>query len=512
MEMGERQAPPVRGMNAETFRQAALDVIEDIINYNRSLPQRPVLSQVEPGFLEPQLPSEAPYDGEAWAQIRDDTMSKVVPGITHWQSPNYFAIFPAIVTYPSILGEMYSAAFTAPAFNWLCSPASTELETIVMDWLAKALHLPNSFLSTSSSGGGGVIHGSASEAITTVMVAARERYVRTTVDQEGLIEGTSERENRMAYLRTRLVAIGSEETHSSTRKAAIIASTQYRMIPVFLQEGCAITGSRLEDVLEKCREEDLHPFYLTATLGTTTSCAVDLFHEISYVKQKWPLLWVHVDAAYAGAALICEEYQHYSKQMESFDSFNFNMHKWLLVNFDCSCLFIKRRGDLTRTFNVQPAYLRNSYSDSGLVTDYRDWQIPLGRRFRALKVWFVMRTYGIKGLQEHIRRSLRLGDLFADLLKERSDIIEVLSGPSFALTCFRISPEAVNDNSEQADKFTLKVAELINGRGQIMVTASRLAGHAVIRVLPANANVTEESTRRAFEIICRTIEETLHRL
>lgn len=198
--------------------------------------------------------------------------------------------------------------------------------------------------------------------------------------------------------------------------------------------------------------------------------------------------------------------------MESFDSFNFNMHKWLLVNFDCSCLFIKRRGDLTRTFNVQPAYLRNSYSDSGLVTDYRDWQIPLGRRFRALKVWFVMRTYGIKGLQEHIRRSLRLGDLFADLLKERSDIIEVLSGPSFALTCFRISPEAVNDNSEQADKFTLKVAELINGRGQIMVTASRLAGHAVIRVLPANANVTEESTRRAFEIICRTIEETLHRL
>jgi aromatic-L-amino-acid decarboxylase len=186
------------------------------------------------------------------------------------------------------------------------------------------------------------------------------------------------------------------------------------------------------------------------------------------------------------------------------------MHKWLLVNFDCSCLFIKRRADLTRTFNVQPAYLRNSYSDSGLVTDYRDWQIPLGRRFRALKVWFVMRTYGIKGLQEHIRRSLRLGDLFADLLKERSEIIEVLSGPSFALTCFRISPEAVNDNSEQADKFTLKVAELINGRGQIMVTASRLAGHAVIRVLPANANVTEESTRRAFEIICRTIEETLH--
>ncbi|OKL64487.1 hypothetical protein UA08_00877 [Talaromyces atroroseus] len=424
-------------------------------------------------------------------------MFKVAPGVTHWQSPNYFAIFPAIVTYPSILGEMYSAAFTAPAFNWLCSPASTELETVMMDWLAKALKLPCSFLSTSSNGGGSVIHGSASEAITTVMVAARERYIRTKIDQEGLKEGSPEREEIEAYLRTRLVAIGSEETHSSTQKGAIISATRYRAMPVELEEGYAITGARLEAVLEQCQKEGFHPYYMTATLGTTTSCAVDRFDEIAEVKKKWPLIWVHVDGAYAGASLICEEFQHYSRQIDIADSFNFNMHKWLMVNFDCSCLFIKRRADLIQTFNVQPAYLKNTFSESGLVTDYRDWQIPLSRRFRALKVWFVLRTYGIKGLQQHIRRSIHLGDIFARLLKERSDIIEIIWGPVFALTCFRINPKKLNDDTELADKLTTKVAEQINASGKIMITASRLAGRAVIRFLPANTNVTEQSTRRA---------------
>lgn len=468
-----------------------------------------MLSQVKPGFLAPQLPSEAPFEPESWSRVCQDIQSKIIPGLTHWQSPNYFAIFPAIVTYPSILGEMYSAAFTAPAFNWMCSPASTELETIVMDWLAKALALPNKFLSSSPSGGGGVIHGSASEAITTVMVAARERYLRKKLDQEGLEEGTSERELRMVHLRSRLVAVGSDETHSSTRKAAIIAGVQFRAIKVDTGEKSAITGSKLQAALKQCDEDHLEPFYLTATLGTTTSCAVDRFEEIGHVKASRPFLWVHVDAAYAGASLICEEFQHYSGQMEIADSFNFNMHKWLLVNFDCSCLFIGARRDFTQTFNVQAAYLKNEHSDSGLVTDYRDWQIPLGRRFRALKVWFVIRMYGVKGLQAHIRRSIQLGDLFVKLARERRDIIEIVSGPSFALTCIRISPKSIDDDAETANSLTLQVAELINSRGAIMITASRLGECSVIRVLPANANVSEESTRRAFRVICETIEEVL---
>lgn len=228
-----------------------------------------------------------------------------------------------------MLGEMYSAAFTAPAFNWLCSPAVTELETVVLDWLAQLLGLPNSFLSNGE--GGGVIQGSASEAIVTVMVAARERALNLL--SEGL-EG-KEKEDKIDSLRGKLVALGSEHAHSSTQKGAIIAGTKFRTIPGLKEDDFAMTGKSLQSVLEQCKKDGLIPYYLTATLGTTATCAVDRFEEIAQVVSDLPLRpWIHVDAAYAGSALVCEEYHHLSKQMEVVDSFDLNMHKWLLTNFD----------------------------------------------------------------------------------------------------------------------------------------------------------------------------------
>src|SRR6187402_2494096 len=343
------------------------------------------------------------------------------------------AFFPASSSFPGMLGELYSAAFTAPAFNWICSPAVTELETVVLDWLAKLLNLPDCYLSTSH--GGGVIQGSASEAIVTVMVAARDKYLReTTAHLSGL-----ELEDAIANKRSRLVALGSEAAHSSTQKAAQIAGVRFRSIPVTKDTEYALTGEALEKALEECKAQGLEPFYLTLTLGTTSTCAVDDFESIASTLAKHAPpdepgeIWVHVDAAYAGAALVCPEYQHLTASFEHFHSFDMNMHKWLLTNFDASCLFVRKRKDLIDSLSISPTYLRNEFSESGLVTDYRDWQIPLGRRFRSLKIWFVLRTYGVKGLQAHIRKHVKLGEVFAGLLETRTDLFEIVTGPNFAL-------------------------------------------------------------------------------
>ena len=233
-----------------------------------------------------------------------------------------------------MLGELYSAAFTAPAFNWLCSPAVTELETIVLDWLAKLFHLPTCYLSEGE--GGGVIQGSASEANVTAMVAARERYLNSAC--KGL-EG-EEKERKKAETRGRLVALGSEQSHSSTAKAAIISGVRYKSIHCHVKDAMAMTGEGLRGMLDECQKEGLEPFYLSPTLGTTATCATDRFDEIKEVLKDRPEVWVHIDAAYAGAALVCEEYQHLTEHLGAFHSFNMNMHKWLLTNFDARYLLI----------------------------------------------------------------------------------------------------------------------------------------------------------------------------
>ena len=443
-----------------------------------------------------------------------------MPGLTHWyvyatlallmltnsrQSPNFMAFFPSSSSFPGMLGELYSAAFTAPAFNWICSPAITELETVVLDWLAKLLNLPECYVSTTH--GGGVIQGSASEAIVTVMVAARDKYLReTTSHLSGL-----ELEDAIAHKKSKMVALGSEQAHSSTQKAAQIAGVRYRSIPVKRENDFAMTGEDLEEVLRQCKAQGLEPFYLTTTMGTTSTCAVDDFASIAktlstQVPPNVPgEIWVHVDAAYAGAALVCPEYQHLTASFEHFHSFDMNMHKWLLTNFDASCLYVRKRKDLIDALSISPSYLRNEFSESGLVTDYRDWQIPLGRRFRSLKIWFVLRTYGVKGLQEHIRKHIKLGETFAGLLKTRKDLFNIITGPSFALTVFNIVPKVVG--KEEQDRISKDVYELVNKRGEIYITSSVVHGTYAIRVVSANPMAEEKYIHKAFEILVDTAEE-----
>jgi aromatic-L-amino-acid decarboxylase len=494
-------------------------LIGPVVNYYDTIADRRVVSNVEPGYLKKLLPAGPPEDGESWADIQKDIESKIMPGLTHWyelafpilsrltiirQSPNFMAFFPASSSFPGMLGELYSAAFTAPAFNWICSPAITELETIVLDWLAKLLNLPDCYLSTSH--GGGVIQGSASEAVVAVMVAARDKYLRETTSHLSDIE----LEDAIAHKRSRMVALGSDASHSSTQKAAQIAGVRFRSIPVTKETNFALTGEALAEVLEQCKAQGLEPFYLTTTLGTTSTCAVDDFGSIVSTLSKYAPpdvpgeIWVHVDAAYAGAALVCPEYHHLTEPFKHFHSFDMNMHKWLLTNFDASCLYVKKRKDLIDALSIMPSYLRNEFSESGLVTDYRDWQIPLGRRFRSLKIWFVLRTYGVKGLQAHIRKTVRLGETFAGLLETRKDLFEIITGPDFALTVFNVVPKVAG--KEEQDKITRDVYELVNKRGEIYITSSVVGGVYVIRVVSANPMAEEKYLRKAFRILVETTE------
>ncbi|PWY84987.1 aromatic-L-amino-acid decarboxylase [Aspergillus heteromorphus CBS 117.55] len=521
-------------MDSQQFRAAAHESIEDIITYFDTLPTQRVLPTVPPGYLRPLIPSSPPTDPEPWSAIHSDIESKIKPGLTHWQHPNFMAFFPAGVTYPSILGEMYSAAFTAPAFNWLCSPACTELETIVMDWLAQALSLPGCFLSTSENRGGGVIQVTASDTVATMMIAARERRVTEMVVAEGLAPDTLEYEDRMMELRARLVAVASNQAHSSTAKAALLAGTRFRSVSATLEENLEMTGPRLREVLEQCDRDRLVPYFVTLGMGTTNTCAVDRVREIKAVlaeKEHWRRIWVHVDAAYAGAALVLDEWRELAAEFgEGVDSFNINMHKWLLVNFDASCLFIRNRHDLTSALDITPAYLRNPYSDSGQVTDYRNWSMSLGRRFRALKIWFVMRSYGLTGMQAYIRKTIGLGETFAGLVRERPDLFQIITRPAFGLTVFRVlTPDAKREDvegevqveegeegrvrvalpDEACNELTKQVYELVNAKGEIFITSTVVAGVYAIRVVSANPAAEEAYVRRAFEVLVEAVGEVL---
>jgi aromatic-L-amino-acid decarboxylase len=446
-----------------------------------------------------------------------------MPGLTHWQSPKFMAFFPCNSSFPAMIGDMYSGAFNAAAFNWICSPAVTELETIVMDWVSNLIGLPKCFLSTSENGGGGIIQGTASEVIVTAVVAARERLIRRRLAH--LPEG-EEKLDKAADMRGKLVALGSEHAHSSTQKAAIIAGTRFRTVPAPKETNYSVTAAALRKTIEECKAKGLEAYYFTATLGSTSTCAVDDLAGIASLAAEYPDIWIHVDAAYAGSALVCPEYQHLCPPIASFDSFNFNLHKWLLVNFDCSAFFIKRRKDLMDTYSITPTYLRNEFTESGTVTDYRDWQIPLGRRFRSLKVWFVLRTYGVQGLRSFIRKHVGLGEYFHDLLKGREDVFSVTTEPAFGLVTFQVKPKIENkavSNSDLSNDFapdaeaqyreamnqrTKEVYEKINAAGEYFLTSTIICGTYVIRVVSATILSEEKYLKGVFDALVQAAEES----
>lgn len=446
-------------MNWNDFRANGHFLVDWIADYRASIEQRPVLAKVPPGSIRDHLPAHPPQTPENFAAMMADVDQVLMPGITHWQSPNFFAYFPSNSSPAAVLGELLSAGLGVQGMLWATSPACTELETHVLDWLVEMLALPESFASRGD--GGGVIQDTASSAALCALLAARERATAGASNQQGLARAGAP-----------LVAYTSSQAHSSIEKAMTIAGLgreQLRLIEV--DETFALRPDALARRLAADQQAGLRPFFISATLGTTSSNAMDPLAALGHLARQYNC-WLHVDAAMSGTAALCPEFRHWFAGLEWADSFNFNPHKWMFTSFDCSCLFVQERAALIQALSILPEYLRNAASASGAVIDYRDWQIPLGRRFRALKLWFVIRAFGVEELQRRVRAHVALAQEFAAWVA--ADARFELAAPApLNLVCFRLrSGDAANE----------KLLAALNASGALYLTHTKLNGHFTLRM------------------------------
>ncbi|KAL1496931.1 hypothetical protein ABEB36_007981 [Hypothenemus hampei] len=413
-------------MDAEHFRDFGKAAVDYIADYHESLRNRSVLPNVQPGYLGELLPEDPPQSGESWQDILQDVDKFIMPGLTHWQSPNFHAYYPTASSFPSIVGELIIAGFGMVGLSWIASPAMTELEVVMMNWLGRMLELPEEFLNCSEGPGGGVIQGSASEATYVALLTAKEKKVKDLLEKNSNLTE--------AEIKGKLVAYSSDQSNSSVEKSGLLGSMKMRLLPTN-KEG-QLTGATLQEAIKRDKEAGLIPCYVVANLGTTPTCAFDNLEELGPVCNREDV-WLHVDAAYAGTAFVCPEYRYLMKGVEMSDSFNVNLHKWMLVNFDCSAMWIKNAKYLVEAFNVERIYLKDQHK--GLAPEYRHWQISLGRRFRALKVWFVLRIYGVEGVRKHVRHQIALAQYFAELVA-KDQRFECCSC-SMGLVTFRLKGE-----------------------------------------------------------------------
>jgi aromatic-L-amino-acid/L-tryptophan decarboxylase len=463
-------------MTPDEFRRHGHAMVDWIADYHSRIESFPVLSQAKPGQIQAALPANPPEHGETFDQILKDIDKLILPGITHWQSPNFFAYFPCNASGPAILGDLLSSGLNVQGMLWSTSPACTELETHVLDWLVSMLGLPEKFLS--SGAGGGVIQDTASSAALCALLAARERATNYSSNQAGC-DG-------------RIVAYVSTQTHSSLQKAAMIAgigAANLRQIEV--DENFAMRPDALARQIEADKAGGLLPCLVCATVGTTSSNAMDPIPEIARVAKRHNL-WLHVDAAMSGTAALCPEFRHLQNGVEFADSYDFNPHKWMFTNFDCSCFWVADRNALIRTLSILPEYLRNQATESGAVIDYRDWHVQLGRRFRSLKLWFVIRHYGVEGLQHHIRRHVQLAQQFGEWVRNDDDF-ELAAPVPLNLVCFR---HKAGDAANQI------IMDRLNQSGDLFLTHTKLNGKLTLRLCVGQTNTKAEHVERAWKRIC----------
>ena len=466
-------------MSPDEFRANGKALIDWIADYYEQIEQYPVMSRVAPGEVRAQLPAEPPQTGEPFEAMMADVERIIMPGITHWQSPNFYAYFPANASFPSILGELLSAGLGVQGMIWQTSPAATELETHVMDWLAGMLGLPEAFLSTST--GGGVIQDTASSAVLAAMVAARERTVTSNQysvnsDQYSVVSHVEDGKD------SRLRAYTSTQAHSSVAKAAGIAGVgRVNLRAVAVDGDYAMRPDDLRRQIEADRAAGLLPFFVVATIGTTSSTALDPIRAIGEVCHEYGV-WLHVDGAMAGTAALCPEFRAMQDGLELADSYAFNPHKWMFTNFDCDCLWVADRAALIRALSILPEYLKNAATAAGAVIDYRDWHVQLGRRFRALKLWVVIRHYGVEGLRAHVREHVRLGQEFAAWVAA-DPAFELAAPAPLNLVCFRLR--------QGGDAANRALLERLNASGKLYLTHTVLDGKYTLR-MSIGGTLTEE--------------------
>jgi aromatic-L-amino-acid decarboxylase len=466
-------------MDLDEFRRHGHALVDWMADYLENIERRPVRAQVRPGEVAAQLPPAPSVEGEPLERIFADFERIVMPGMTHWQHPSFFAYFPANSSPPSVLAEMLTATLGAQCMLWQTSPAATELETRTLDWLRQMIGLPQGFA--------GVIQDSASSATLCALLLARERATGWRADDEGLRACPA------------LTFYASEEAHSSVEKATRIAGLgrrSLRLIPTDAE--FAMRPDALAAAIRADRAAGLVPAGVVATLGTTGVGASDPLRPIGEICREQGL-FLHVDAAWAGCALLLQEHRSLIDGAEHVDSFVFNPHKWLLTNFDCSAHFVRDPGALVRTLSVLPAYLQSR--EAGAVIDYRDWGVPLGRRFRALKLWFVLRSYGARRLQAMLRDHIAWTAELAESIGAEPDF-ELVTPPRLALLTFRYRPRALDDAA--LDRLNERLLHAINDDGRLYLTPTRVRGRYVIRFAIGQLYTTRAHVQRAWGVILET--------
>ncbi|TVU25522.1 hypothetical protein EJB05_28021, partial [Eragrostis curvula] len=449
-----------RPLDPEDVRSYLHKAVDFVADYFQSVESLPVLPDVQPGYLRGLLNPSPPATSAPFDVAMKELRAAVVPGMTHWASPNFFAFFPATNSAAAIAGDLIASAMNTVGFTWQAAPAATELEALALDWLAQLLRLPASFMNRGDVGGGGVILGTASEAMLVTLVAARDAALRrrTTLP--------------------RLVVYAIDQTHATFFKACRLAgfdAANVRTIPTGACTDYALDAAKLHRAMQADVDAGLVPAYVCATLGTTSTNAVDPVGAVAGVAAAFGA-WVHVDAAYAGAACICPEFRHHLNGVERVDSVSVSPHKWLLTCLDCACLWVRDKHRLTDSLETNPEYLRNDASESGVVTDLKDMQVGVGHSFRGLKLWMVMRTYGAAKLQPHIRSDVAMAKMFEEWVRA-DDRFEVVVPRKFALVCFRIRPQhGAMGEEENADEANHELMARLNTTGKVYLAHTVVGG------------------------------------
>lgn len=466
-------------MTPGEFRKYAHELVDWMADYMENVEKFPVKSQVKPREIFNKLPASPPPEPEKFEALMQDLEEIIMPGITHWQSPSFFAYFPANTSPPSILAEMITATLSAQCMIWETSPAAAELEEKMMVWLRDLIGLPSEFE--------GVIQDTASTATLSAILTAREKISSFRINEEGF--GSSG--NLRVYC--------SSQTHSSVEKAVKICGIgRKNLVKIPVRNDFSFDPLKLKEAVENDRKKGFIPCCVIATIGTTGTAAIDPLKEIGEICRIYDI-WLHVDAAMGGTALILPEFQWMLEGKEYIDSFVFNPHKWMFTNFDCSAYFVKNPEHLIKTFEILPEYLKTR--TRGIVNDYRDWGVPLGRRFRALKLWSVIRMYGVEGLREKIRYHLKLAGRLKELISKESDF-EILAPVTLNVVCFRFKPEGKSEIELNGINETLN--HKLNDSGKIYLTHTVIDGIYTLRMVTGQTNVTVGHVENAWNLIKET--------
>ena len=470
--------PHFGDMDPDAFRREAHKLADWIADYLADPGRYPVLSRVAPGDIARSLPDTAPAQGESFDQIFDDFERLILPGITHWNHPGFFAYFAITGSAPGILAEFLSAALNVQAMLWRTSPAATELEEVTLAWLRKLVHLPDSF--------DGVIYDTASISTLHALAAARERTV-PDVRARGLHD------------RGRYRVYCSEQTHSSIDKAVILLGLGHealRKIPA--DAAFRMRTGALDAAIAEDRAAGWTPLAVVATVGTTSSTSVDPVAAIADICAR-EKTWLHVDAAYAGVAAMVPGFEGILDGADRADSIVLNPHKWLFTPFDLSVLYTPHMDVVRAAFSLTPEYLKTA--EAAVARNLMDTGIQLGRRFRALKLWMVLRHFGADGLRARLAEHIRLAQLFAAWVDE-SDEFERVAPVPFSVVCFRAVPKNLKNLDGALDAFNARLLDEVNGSGDIFVSHTRLEGNYVIRLAIGNLHTTEEHVRHAWSLLC----------